>query len=124
MKTVHIILNEQHTLLKEQEELLNRTFPMGTFRMNMILVPAAGWNQNQQKEIMKGLDETVLFISPVPFMLMTLSKESQVNSFQCPAPTISKVDQVLIMANDTREKKELDNGKIVHVLSKTGWYII
>lgn len=123
MKIVHIIMNEQHTLMDSQKDALLEKFPAGVYEFNFIDVPAKGWPTSEQNQIMRTLYDSVLFISPIPYMLMELSKESQINSFQCPAPTRSKVEHVYVMVNDNREKKELPNGKIIHTVAKTGWYI-
>jgi hypothetical protein len=68
------------------------------------------------------LEGVVLFISPIPRMIKLLSEDAVLNQIQA-KHSISKVTLTTVMCNDTREKVELPNGKIIHKISETGWYI-
>jgi hypothetical protein len=121
--TLNLIINKQHKLLEEQSKLIEKHFSPEKFSLNVITVPATGWTKLEQFEIMKNIEGVALFISPIPMMIKELTYDATVRSFQCPSPTVSRTTLVVVMCNDTREKVELPNGKIIHKLSETGWYI-
>jgi len=101
---VKVIMNEQHTLTNDQERLLDVKFANWEF----IKIPADGLKLNQMEYLAEELEEQVLlFVSPIP-ALMKMCKD---NDF-------------FVFHNDNREKKELPNGKIISVVSKTGWRIV
>ncbi len=109
---VKVILNEQHTLLDNQKELISEKFGD---QWEIFSVPAAGWNRSEIGEVAKELaNATVVFASPIPLLLGTLAYEQGCGS------TCS----VLLLHNDKREKKELPTGKVISVVAKTGWELI
>lgn len=123
--TTTIIINEQHSLMPAQAQLLAEQFAAG---FDTLLVPAAGWNRYEMKEVMLTLKGTVVFVSPIPLMISALSYASagwDLVESQCinHKPSQYMVDRVWVMCNDKREKKELPGGRIVHVVAKTGWYL-
>ena len=121
-----VIINEQHTLLDVQNEILLNRF--GVDGWNTLPVPAKGWTQEEMDAIMASdifKTKTVIFISPIPYMIKMLTAAAMANMH---LPSIitrysRTVESVLLMCNDTREKKELPNGKIIFAVAKTGWYL-
>jgi len=121
-----VIINEQHTLLDVQNEILLNRF--GVDGWNTLPVPARGWTQEEMDAIMASpvfKTKTVVFISPIPYMIKMLTAASMANMH---LPNIitkysRTVESVLLMCNDTREKRELPNGKIIFTVAKTGWYL-
>jgi len=109
---VKVVLNEQHTLLDNQKELISNKFGD---QWEILSVPAAGWNRKEIGEVAKRLvNDTVVFASPIPLLLATLAYEQGCGS------TCS----VFLLHNDVREKKELPTGKVISVVAKTGWELI
>jgi hypothetical protein len=103
------IINETHELMAEQRNILNKTFST----WETISVPSAGWTLEEMKQNvseMKRSGNTIVFVSPIPFMLKELAKDANVN--------------VLVFHNDNRKKKELPNGKIIQVVAETGWQLV
>ena len=110
-----LIINEQHSLFLEQEEILNKK---GGFET--IEVPAAGWTLEEQQEVVEELmqlldnkHDTLVFVSPVPYLLKVMSLLSAEDNFV-----------TLVFHNDNREKLELPNGIIIHKVVKTGWQLV
>jgi hypothetical protein len=122
-KTLNLIINKQHKLLEEQSKLIERIFSPEVYSLNIITVPATGWTKLEQFQVMQNMKGVALFISPIPMMIKELSMDTMTNQHLLPIPSFSKVTGTFIMCNDTREKVELPNGKIIHKLSETGWYI-
>jgi hypothetical protein len=127
MKEAIIILNEQHKLLPEQEAILTQRF--GKFET--LSVPANGWTKVEQEQaIMHITCQIVVFVSPIPYMIKKLSMDAAGFNARnddhgglLPCPMNTAVKLVFVMANDTREKKELPGGKVISVTAKTGWYL-
>jgi len=116
-----VIMNEQHTLLEEQETILNDRFPGWEY----LKVPAKGWNKNEIDEVIRSLSKhgTVIFVSPLPYMVKEMSRQAGLAEAGaiCPDRIYTSAPKVLIFHNDSRTKKELPNGKTVSVTAKTGW---
>lgn len=112
---VFVVLNEQHSLLPEQEELLDREFGAGKWKIYS--VPQQGWTLNQMFEVIPILAKAraVVFASPVPFVLGQLSYLKGKNP---------DYPEVYVFHNDNREKKELPGGKIVYTVAKHGWKLL
>jgi len=106
MKKAFIILNEQHSLLPEQEKILKEQFET----YEIISVPASGWTLEEMKIKIVELStkNTIVFVSPIPYMIKELAKGGK----------------VLVFHNDNRKKKELPNGKIIQVVAETGWQLV
>ena len=119
---LNIIINEQHTLLPQQVEVIKHIFDPAAYRHILVKVPAQGWDRLEQDACISMLEGVVLFISPIPRMIKLLSEDALLNQFQM-KHSISKVTLTTVLCNDTREKVELPNGKIIHKISETGWYI-
>lgn len=107
--SVEVIINQNHKLMPEQEQILNQSFPHGWWFYN---VPASGWSLEDIKEVAKDLSgKIVVFVSPVPYLIKLLSLDRE-NT------------KVFIFHNHFREKKELGNGKIIHTVASTGWQLV
>ncbi|MGM0409230.1 MAG: hypothetical protein ACQEQF_00605 [Bacillota bacterium] len=112
MKKSIVIINEQHTLMEEQEQILNSNFDSWETKE----VPASGWNIDEMESIISELtlfDGTVVMASPVPYMVMQLGKLHS-----------DYYVEVKIFHNDNRKKVELPNGKVIHKVAKTGWQLV
>lgn len=129
MKAV-VVINEQHTLLDEQAELLRSKYNSIEF----VKIPACGLTANEQeklayeihKQVGQGLlwpknPPDVVFVSPVPYLLKRLVQMAMVGGMDC---TVDERYKVLIFHNDNREKKELSGGKVISIVSQTGWQLI
>ena len=114
MKTT-IIINEQHTLLPEQESILKEKF--GTW--TTIPVPATGWTREERDIICDAIRGNVVFVSPIPGMILDLAGRASFEACNCGSQTV----RPWVFSNDTREKKELPNGKVISVTAQTGWYL-
>ena len=111
MKKVQVIINEQHTLLIEQKEILDRVFDA----WEEYKVPSDGWNLKTIREksiALASTSEAVVFASPIPAMIKILAGHESENF------------SVFVFHNDKREKKELPNGKIISVTAQTGWQLV
>ena len=110
MKKAIVVINTQHTLLDEQRQLLEKTFDS----FQELKVPAEGWDKStilaQAKKLAKN-DDALVILSPIPLLL------GKVTFFRAGRG-------VYIFHNDRREKKELPNGKIIAVVSQTGWQLL
>jgi hypothetical protein len=111
MKAV-VIINEQHTLLAEQEKILREKFE----EIEFVMVPASGWTLDEMRALARTdkfqerhyKDTFIVFISPIPGLIKALFN----------------LHNVLMFHNDNREKKELPNGKIIMTVAKEGWQLI
>ncbi len=125
MKKAIVVLNEQHTLLEEQESVLNETFE----EWEIFPVPAEGWKAEQilgkyaigpiAQEVLSHISkdergDAVVFASPVPLLIKVIT--------QCSVSGRSEF-RVKIFHSDKREKKEFD-GRIISVVAKTGWKLV
>ena len=121
-----IIINEQHGLIEEQRQLLEEKFGSN---IEMLLVPASGWTLEEMETVAKDLEgETVVFVSPIPFLLSALSFMSgyghESTCLSANGHLMGENTNVFIFHNDNREKKELPNGKVIFTVAKTGWQLI
>lgn len=122
-----VIINETHSLLPEQEQLLREQYD----DWSVLSVPAAGWNIREMKKQIKKLTSKeirgdkryldVVFVSPIPYMIRELTR--------CELWTVNDYAEdtglrVRIFHNDRREKKELPNGKIIQVVAREGWQLV
>lgn len=102
MKKIFVVINEQHVLLEEQKEIINKNFPDWEY----LKVPASGWDLKKIKEISQTYSgDKLIFVSPVPALMRLHSNWS-------------------VFHNDRREKKELPNGKIIMTVAETGWQLV
>ena len=103
-----VVMNETHELMAEQRNILNKTFST----WETVSVPSAGWTLEEMKQNvseMKRSGNTIVFVSPIPFMLKELAKSGH---------------NVLVFHNDRRVKKQLPDGKIIQVVAETGWQLV
>ena len=113
-----VLLNEQHKLLPEQKELLDSKFP----KYKVKSIPAEGWTREEMETITDELvGRTVVFVSPIPLLIRELSVISGAEMQQ--DFRNKEFTKVFLFHNDKREKKEI-NGKIISVISKTGWELV
>ena len=100
----------------EQEQILNSLISEGDDLIR-VDVPEEGLTLEQQIELSHSLmdemngDDYLIFVSPISCMIGYIVARLEISK------------NVLIFGNDKREKKELPNGRIVQVISKTGWYL-
>lgn len=115
MSKVKVILNVQHSLLDNQRKILDDKF--GKDNWMIFPVAADGWTASQQVDIASQLvkdSSSVVFASPVPYLLKTLSISSALmNDFY-----------VYIFHNDNRDKKQLPDGRVVYTVKDDGWVLI
>ena len=103
-KIATVVINEQHTILPDQQRLLDE-FDEVTIQK----IPYDGLNADQQETLSARLclRPNVIFISPVPYLMCLVVANAR--------------GGVWVMHNDLREKKELPNGKVISVTAKEGW---
>ena len=103
-KIATVVINEQHTILPDQQRLLDE-FDEITIQK----IPSDGLNVQKQEDLAKRLclRPNVIFISPVPYLMCLTVADAR--------------GGVWVMHNDQREKKELPNGKVISVTAKEGW---
>ena len=106
---VLVIINEQHSLLPDQETKLNEKFGEGSWEK--LNVPANGWTCGEQEAKLGeiGKDDILVFASPLPLMLLREAQEGR---------------ETFVFHNDLREKKELPDGKVIFTVAKSGWEIL
>ncbi len=122
-----VIMNEQHTLLPEQLDLIEGLCGEG---WDFLDVPASGWDLNKIREIAKthfSDGQIAVFVSPVPALLSLLSFSAGCWSLDlkinhCPHELFCR--KVWVFHNDHRVAKELPNGKVIHVVAETGWVLV
>lgn len=124
MKKAIVIINEQHKMYPQQLELLNSTYA----EWETLLVPAAGWSKDEQKEKSVEIQDRwrdIVFASPVPYLLlMCAQREGRAIEAQYWGQNYPETSGVYLFHNDKREKKELPEGKIINVVSQTGWQLV
>jgi len=116
-KVVNVVINEQHTLLPDQERIIKEA---GYDKIDFIKVSADGWDKSQMDDFINSYNyrNDIVFVSPIGYMIKHVSSLmalKTMNNIQC--------GEVLVMCNDNRDKKELPNGKIISVVAKEGWYL-
>lgn len=125
MEKATVVINEQHSLMDAQVDILKENFDY----WEEVRVPASGWDSDDIMYETSKLEGTVVFVSPIPQMIKYCSIDAAIKEARnydhggiLPEP-MSKCLRCMIMCNDQREKKELSNGKIIHVVSQKGWYL-
>lgn len=126
-----LIINEQHTLLPQQEKLLKEQFDT----WETIKVPAAGWTRREMDDFMDelvGYHElpTLIMVSPIPYLIREWAAISAYafgyqdgydgSGYHGGTGT----SRVLLFHNDRREKKELPDGRVIYTVAKDGWELI
>ena len=122
MKTI-IIINEQHSLLPQQKEIIVRELG-GEIELKKI--PSEGINRQQIEEIVEELSNldtiNILVLSPIPLLLGRLAHRA--GEIDGRYDWICLRSHIYILHNDKREKKELPNGKVISVVAQEGWELI
>jgi len=125
MKIAKVFINEQHRLLPQQEELLNKKFnylESGYIENNpyedvpvrgweIYSVPSTGWTKKEMEEVVSSITDSknkIVMVSPIPFLIREFTK---------------KGTEVFLFHNDNREKTEKD-GKIFYTVAGDGWQLI
>jgi len=108
-----VIRNVTHRLFEEQQVLIEEL--ANADEIKVLEVPADGWDLQEMDRILENFesyadDTKFVFISPIPYLLKETAKRYG--------------DRTLVFHNDHREKKELPGGRIIQVVSSTGWQLI
>ena len=123
MAVAIVVINEQHTLMEQQKQILDSKYESWKF----CKVPAAGWSLQEQKDKTGELAHNPadkVIASPIPFLLMSLADTRGVNSAMQPGSAVIFRGGLYLFHNDNREKKEFPNGKIISVVAQTGWQLV
>jgi len=115
MQKTTIIINENHTLLPEQENILKKRFR----EWETLLVPSDGWNKHERDEICHEIKGNVVFVSPIAGMIKDLTMRTMINMIKNEEIEVAPY----VFSNDKRDKMELPNGKIIPKVAETGWYL-
>ena len=119
MKT-KVVINEQHSLLPNQVEILDSKFQINGWEL--FKIPAEGLTLAAQIATAGRIQENpgVVFASPVPVLLA-----------RCVALAVEADSlggglrgSIWILHNDHREKKELPGGKVIMTVAQTGWQLV
>lgn len=112
-----LVINEQHILLPQQEELLKERFD----EIVPVKIPSSGITKDDveryRDEIASHLVtewDAIIIVSPVPILIKAI--------YGLVGKRLS-AEQVLMMVNDHREKKELPGGRVIFTVAKEGWYL-
>lgn len=119
MKRVMVILNEEHKLFPEQEDLLNSGF--GPRDWDILAVPPEGWDLETIIYWVASFRSSgcchIVFASPVPALMVKLAKLANARGEEWPV--------LWAFHNDKRTSKEVPDGKggtrIIKTVSPTGW---
>jgi len=116
MSKTLVILNEQHTLLPEQQKILDHEY--GQDGWELFNVPAEGWTLKEMGDLAIMMStRNVVFVSPIP-ALMKLIADRDVCKWDGHQASFR------VFHNDRREKKELPNGKVIMTVAKEGWELV
>jgi len=129
-KRLTVIMNENHTLLPEQERILKEMFP--DLEPEFLFAPATGWTKEEMDKIVASFKEVaigpdryhtqdVVFVSPIPYLLRELTR-AEVDAY--PEYSIDTGIWVSVFHNDRREKKELPDGRVIQVVAQEGWQLV
>ena len=107
MKKALLVINEQHSILPDQERVLK----LAGYEYEEFKIPAKGMTLAEMREAVDSFPawSKIIFLSPVPAMMSMLN---------------SKGKRFRVFHNDNREKKELANGKIIMTVAKEGWELV
>lgn len=129
MKRLVVIVNENHTLLPEQERILKEEFDL---EAEFLFAPATGWSKEEMDKIVASFKEAaigperyhtqnVVFVSPIPYLLRELTRAEFIAYPEC---SIETGIRVYVLHNDRREKRELPDGRIIQVVAQEGWQLV
>lgn len=114
-----LVINEQHSLLQQQEELLSQKFPAA--QVNPVNIPAAGLSLEQQRALAEQLfwaDGVVVFVSPIPIILSSLSYRAGMSYSES---VDGDYKRVFVFARGSRAPAEEINGKKIYTIQSGGW---
>ena len=128
-KRLIIVINENHTLLPEQERILKEQFDL---EVEFLFAPATGWTKEEMDEIVTSvkkaaigpdryLNQYIVFVSPVPYLLRELTRIETISYPEC---SIETGVRTYVFHNDRREKKELPDGRMIQVVAQEGWQLV
>jgi hypothetical protein len=114
---VYIVINEQHSLLKPQEELLNSTFDSGLIKK--MSISSSGLTKGEMDDLLNAhKDDILVFVSPIPYMMA----ESAFRAGQ------GQRADIYLFHNDIRESREIEapdgTKKVIHTVSPLGWQLL
>ena len=116
-----VVINEEHTLFPDQERVLLEHFES----FERVNVPAEGWTLDEIRATAENLwsksgEHAIVFASPIPALLAMLARwNGQVEG------THAMTEQnVFVLHNDRRDKKELPGGKIIAAIAAEGWQLV
>ena len=122
-----VIINEQHKLFPEQEEILQKRYD----EIEFVKVPASGWTLEEMRQIAEdlhnkipfdyGYGNAIVFASPIPYLLRELAQRAVGCDYDI---GVIVFYDVLVFHNDKREKKELPDGRIIQTVAATGWRLV
>ena len=119
-----VVLNQQHTLFPQQMDLLNDKYST----IDYLRVPATGWTLAQINDVCDSLlmaDADVIMASPIPALLMKLSKDIAYSVGVADGDNCSNCIAVNVYTfhNDNRIKNQFGD-KIVMTVAPDGWVLI
>ena len=124
MRKVKVVINEQHSLLPDQERALKKA---GFEKFEFVKIPASGLTKAEQLELAEDLEKEggcIVFASPVPVLMAKVAFWTGYGAASDNVPLKGCFLRVFVLHNDKREKKELPNGTIVSVVAKEGWEVV
>lgn len=125
-----VFINEQHNLLDEQKEILDAEFN----KFDIVKVPSTGWSLEQMNEVVSILEDMtilqdkkvrVVMLSPIPVMVMKLGALAGFLDYKMDNTddTSNGGFDIFVFHNDSRDKKELPNGRIIYTVAEKGWVL-
>lgn len=113
-KKATLLINEQHSLMPDQEMVLQKTFPQG---WNEFRVPSQGLTLTEMTAWVSNIEDptnaVVIMVSPIPAMFCLLAK---------------KGIEFRALHNDHRVAKEVPDGKggvrLIHTVAPEGWQLV
>jgi len=146
---VLVLINEQHSLMPAQEEILKEKFGQWEF----VKVPATGWTIGEMKNVAQDLylalveakpafpgaknnkmkavmtsntgkhNTAIVFVSPIPYLLKELTRLSVTGVPNSNVGETYEQFEIYVFHRDRREKTE-SNGVITTTVSNDGWQLV
>jgi hypothetical protein len=106
-----VVINESHSLMEEQENILSQ------FNYEFYKIPSKGLTLDEIDQMVEELSnyEYVVFVSPIPAAFSIIIDRMKDDNWE---------PDVFVFHNDNREKVELPNGKIIMKVASTGWVLV
>lgn len=118
---IYLYMNEQHSLLPVQKQLLTDKF--GDKAIITVLIPSEGWDKAQiHEQVMKiNFGDEVVILSPVPVLVGWMAAEAVQGDH-------GGKFGLYCFYNEKRIAKEVTNPdgttRIAHVLQPDGWELV